>query len=235
MTRVRLIGAVSVAVAALIGLSGCGGHATAATTSRLSGMFSVTPGACASPSAKPSGSYLVVVSAAAGKAVRNRQSGCSNRDYTPLRPGTDGGVETGAFQDGPSPLFDARRNSRAGAIIAPTEFDGFRLGFATSEYDEQDSPAGQPAFVPPVAVVTGSHLTVDLRSLVLSYAGRPSSTCRQAFGLGCWQLGSRSATGSYDPTTHRYSITWFAGESFTPKGDSIEVHLEGSFAAKPAT
>ena len=57
-------------------------------------------------------------------------------------------------------------------------------------------------------------------------AGR---TCATASGVGCYQLGSRSASGTYDPARHRFTITWFVGESFTPAGDSMTVHLTGIF------
>lgn len=226
--------AVVAALAGIAGLSGCGGRADAATkVTTLTGLFRITPGACPTPNQPPTGSYLVVISAATGKEVPNPKGGCANPAYTLLKPGRDGGFRTGAFQDDPAPLFDAHRNSRADGIIVPTAFDGFRFGFATSRYDEQDSPSGQPAYLPPTATVRNAALDVDLRSLVISYAGAPSSTCRQSYGLGCWELGSRSASGSYNASTHAYSLSWFTGESFTPKGDSIEVHLTGSYAPAP--
>jgi hypothetical protein len=224
----RLI-AVAVVVTGLGLAAGCSGSAKAGAPARLAGLFKLSAGHCTSARAKPAGSYLVVVSAANARAVRNPRGGCANSEYTPLSPGTDGGLETGRFQEQPAPTFDARRNSTATRLITPVAFGHYRLGFATSPRDEQGAPTGAPTYPAPVALNTAGALTVDLRSLVMTYAGRANSTCAQSFGLGCWDLGSKSATGTYNPTTHHFLIDWFTGESFTPKGDSIEVHLEGTF------
>ena len=224
----RLIAA-AVAVVALGAAAGCSGSAKAVAPNRLVGLFKISAGHCASAGAKPTGSYLLVVSAAQAKAVRNPRGGCANTEYTLLRPGIDGGLETGRFQGQPSPVFDAKRNSTAARVISPVFFGPYRLGFATSPRDEQGAPTSAPVYPAPVALNSAGTLTVDLRSLVMTYAGRPNSSCAQSFGLGCWDLGSKSASGTYNATTHHFVIDWFTGESFTPKGDSIEVHLEGTF------
>jgi hypothetical protein len=218
-----------VALVALASLSGCGGSAKAASATKLSGEFGITQGHCTTARAKPTGSYLVVVSAAAGHALQNPAGGCANPAYTPLSPGTDGGLITGRFQGQPVHVFDAHRNSRAVRLLAPVRFGRYRLGFATSPRDEQDAPGGAAAYPPPAAIATGDALSVDLRSLVVTYAGRAGSSCESSFGLGCWELGSQNALGTYDATTHHYVVDWFTGASFTPRGDSVEVHLEGAF------
>ncbi|MBV9871403.1 MAG: hypothetical protein JO214_12365 [Frankiaceae bacterium] len=226
----RLIGGVA-ALLTVAALAGCGGSAKAAAPTKLAGQFGITPGHCTTPRAKPTGSYFVAISAAAGHALQNRAGGCANPSYTPLAAGTDGGLITGEFQPQPAKVFDANRNSRAVRLFAPVRFGHYRLGFATSARDEQHAPAGAPAYPPPAAIVTGDTLSVDLRSLVLTYAGRSNSSCRASFGVGCFNLGSKNATGTYDATTHRYVIDWFSGAAFTPNGDSMEFHLEGTFTA----
>jgi hypothetical protein len=234
--RARRTALAAVALLGVVTLGGCGGHATAAASSqRLIGLFKLTPGQCTTSKARPTGSYLIAISASQSKAARNPKAGCADADYTPLVPGTDGGLITGQFQGQPSPTFDAHRNSLATRIVKPTSFGPFRFGFATSARDEQDAPAGEPAFPAPVAIATGSTLNIDLRSLVVTYAGQPGSNCAKSYGLGCWELGSKSASGTYDATTHRFVIDWFAGESFTPKADSMEVHLEGTFVPRSST
>jgi hypothetical protein len=236
MMRQPTIALAAAAMLAAIGLSGCGGQAKAATVTRLpAGLFTLTAGACTTADARPTGSYLIVISAAANKAVKNPKSGCANHDYTLLKPGTDGGLAVGRFQPQPSPAFDAKRDSTAVRIFAPVDFGPFAVGFATTPRDEQDAPGGAPAYPVPAATVSGTTLNVDLRSLVVTYAGPPSSTCKSSFGLGCWELGSKSASGNYDATTRHFVIDWFAGQSFTPKGDSVEVHLEGSFVPGGST
>jgi ABC-type amino acid transport substrate-binding protein len=229
---------VLLAVAALVALglaAGCGGSAKAAAPTRLIGLFKLTPGHCTTAQAKPTGSYLIAISAAENHAVTNKQGGCADPAYTPLTPGTDGGLITGGFQTEPKPAFDAERNATATRIVKPVAFGRFRFGMSTNPRDEQDAPGGEPAFPAPVALDTDGALAIDLRSLVLTYAGRSHSTCKQSYGLGCWELGSKSASGTYDAATHQFVIDWFSGESFVPNGDSIEVHLEGTFVPGSGT
>jgi len=220
----------------MLGLVGCNSsQAKPASSERLIGLFKLAPGRCTTASAHPTGSYLIAISAAQGRAVRNPKAGCANPDYTPLRPGVDGGLITGRFQTQPDPAFDAHRNARADRIVTPTVFGHFRFGFATNSRDEQDAPSGAAAYPAPVAIATGSTRKVDLSSLVVTNSGGAGSTCAKSFGLGCWEVGSKSASGTYDAATHHFVIDWFAGQSFTPKADSMEVHLEGTFVPGSST
>jgi hypothetical protein len=50
-----------------------------------------------------------------GALVKNSFGGCTNPDYTPLRPGTDGGLETDAYQPNPTPALSGS-NALADAI-----------------------------------------------------------------------------------------------------------------------
>jgi hypothetical protein len=198
----------------------------------LDGLFKISPGRCAGATGLPTGSYLVVLSAASGKTVGNPDGGCANPAYTLLKPGTDGGLITGEFQQVGGATFDRHGNSRDDRVLLPVRFGKFRVGFGTDSHDEQDAPNGAPAYPDPSAIVEGTALRIDLRSLVVSYAGAPGSSCDTTYGVGCWELGSENAAGTYDAATGHYSIQWFSGASFTPRGDSIEVHLEGTFVPK---
>lgn len=229
--RWSLVG-LAAGVALLAGGCSGGGHPTAASPQRLDGEFRLAAGACSTGKQPPTGSYLVVISAAADHTVRNPHGGCRNASYTLLRPGTDGGLVTGEFQEVAGATFDARRNSRQDRIIEPVRFGKLALGFATSAYDEQAAANGAPAFPRPAAIRTASGIQVDLRSLVVSYGGPAGATCRTSLGIGCWQLGSENATGTYNPATGAFAIDWFSGESFVAKGDSIEVHLAGTFVPR---
>jgi hypothetical protein len=222
---------ITVVVAAVLAvlLAGCSGGPQQPAATRLQGILRLDAGHCGARHQAPTGSYLIVISAATGKAVPNPASGCRNHDYTLLQPGTEGGIRTGSFQRQPAPAFDSHRNARAGLIIRPTRFGRYRFGLATSSRDEQDAPAGAPAYPPPTALVRGNALSVDLRSLVLTYGGAPGATCRSSLGAGCWELGSLTASGTYDRRSQRFTLQWFTGESFVPAGDSLEVHLEGAF------
>jgi hypothetical protein len=227
-TGCRVAGLVLGVVLAAAGCSG-GSHGATSDSSRLNGLFRIAPGVCTDGTGLPTGSYLIVLSAATNHAVKNPHGGCKNPGYTLLRPGTDGGLITGEFQDVSGATFDSNANSRADRIIAPTRFGRFSFGFATNPRDEQDAATGNVAFPRPQAIVSGTALRVDLRSLVVSYAGNANTTCATSFGVGCWELGSENASGTYDAATGHFTLQWFTGESFTPKGDSIEVHLAGTF------
>jgi hypothetical protein len=216
-------------VAASVVTSGCSGGGSSGAGKVLVGTFRLDAGSCTTATALPTGSYLEVIDAADAKEVSNPQSTCANRDFTLLTPGTDGGVVTGKFQPNPTPTFDGHGNSLAGAIVAPALFQGVKLGMATDADDEQDGPSGPPAFAPPSAVLSGSTLNLDLRSLNVTYGGSPGTTCATASGVGCWNLGSKGASGTYDASTRHFSVGWFVGETFTPAGDSLTVHLEGTF------
>jgi hypothetical protein len=218
-----------VAVIATMTLAGCGGPSASQATRTLVGTFEIQAGHCSSAHGAPSGSFMVIVDSAGSKTVPNPAGGCANKYYTLLTPGTQKGITTGAFQEDPTPTFDAHNDSLADAIIKPVPFQGIRLGMATNPVDVQDAPSGAAVFAAPRATVQGTKLHVDLRSLNITYGGPPNATCLSSSGYGCWNLGSKNAAGSYDPATHQYALEWFVGETFTPSGDSMVIRLVGTF------
>ena len=190
----------------------------------LHGTFVLDQPSCVGGS--PHGSWLQV---AYGTLVyRNPSSACAGGAFTLISPGA-GGLATDVFTPDPVPTFDAARNSLSGTIIHPTSFDGHRFGIATSPHDVQRDPTGPPAFGPPVAVAQGTTLVVDLRSLDVTYRGKAGSNCASAVAVGCWEEGSRAASGSYDQRTHAFGIEWFASQSFTGQSAGVTFHLEGHF------
>jgi hypothetical protein len=220
------------AVPLAFGLASCGGSGSSTGPARaLVGTFEIEAGRCPTAHGVPSGSFLVIVNSSGGRTVANPNGGCANKFYTPLSPGLDKGITTGQFQPNPIPTFDAHSNSLAAAVIQPVSFLGVKLGMGTSPNDVQDDPSGAPTFSPPKAVVRGTKLTIDLRSLNITYGGQANTTCVTSHGYGCWNLGSKSANGTYDPSTHRFVAQWFVGETFTQLGDSMVVRLEGKFVA----
>jgi hypothetical protein len=220
-----------------VALAACGSGAggSAGPSYSLNGTFDLHPGHCTSTNGSPSGSFLVVVDSANAKTVANPAGKCADPDYTPLIPGVDKGIETGTFQNNPTPTFDAHSNSLADALIEPASFLGTKFGMATSAQDVQDAPNGTPAFNPPTATVRGTALTLDLRSLNITYGGTPNTTCSNGQGYGCWNLGSKSANGTYDAKTHQFVVQWFVGEAFTELGDSMIIRFEGTFVPRHAS
>jgi hypothetical protein len=216
-------------------MANCGGGSSSASgpTRVLSGTFELQAGHCSASHGAPTGSFLVIVDSAGSKTVANPDGGCANKYYTVLLPGTEKGIESGQFQPNPTPTFDAHNNSLADDVIKPVSFRGYNLGIATNPQDVQDAPSGPAAFSPPRATVRGTKLVIDLRSLNITYGGPANSTCASSSGYGCWNLGSKEASGTYDSATHQFVVQWFVGETFTQLGDSMIVRFVGKFVPKP--
>lgn len=191
------------------------------------GVFSVAAGQCAG--ATPSGSWVQL--SKGGGPIPNPSSSCDGGNYTPVAQGTQG-LETGQFQPDPSPTFDANGNSLADAIIKPTPFLGTDFGAGTDPQNMQTDPTGPPVFPAPYAVLSGSgtSFTANLSSVNFTYNGPPNGTCASGGGVGCYAVGSSDVQGSYDPTTHDYTMQWtgqVVGGAFN--GATATFHLTGVF------
>jgi hypothetical protein len=208
------------------GATGPGSSAATAAggVEELTGTLALSPASCVGTT--PVGSFLTVAFSTASEG--NPSSTCDGGAYTLLQPGS-GGLGFGAFTPDPSPTFDANGNSLANAIVTPTLLKGHLLGLGTSPDDVQDAPEGPATFAPPVAVVQGENLAVDLRSLNVTYNGPPGTACPQSFGVGCWLEGSRIATGTYDPTSGNVTLDWYSSQDFTGGSGEVDFHLSGHF------
>ena len=118
-----------------------------------------------------------------GSFFSNPYSADSNKTYTLITHGSQGGLRTGAAQKAPSPSFDARGDSLAGAIIKPTNFTGIRFGVATTSA--------------PAISVSGGRLSGQINGLVAEWN-------EQVFKQG------NKVTGTYNARTHHYVLTWKA-------------------------
>ncbi len=198
------------------------------------GTFTVASGACNASSA-PSGSWIQL--GKGGAPIPNPSSSCDGGAYTPVSQGTTG-LETGTFQPDPTPTFDGSGNSLAGAIITPTKFLGTDFGAATDPQNMQDAPSGPSVFPPPDAVLSASKtsFTADLSALNFTYNGTPNATCASGNGDGCYAVGSADVPGTYDPTSHAYTMSWTAtivGGAFN--GATATFHLTGTFTGRIVT
>lgn len=212
-------------LAGAVALAGCGGSSTAASGAAsgsttpagaaspasaakssaprtLVGYFRLTAGHCGSATSAPTGSYLAMLGAGGNGFVKNPTGGCLNPDYSPLTPGTDGGLVTGAYQPGPSPAFDAKGDSLAQKIFHPVTFFGTAFGGATAAVDAQTS-----AHVPPPSITdTGGHLTANLEAFDVAYnnsyfnQGSPKPT-------GGYVGTTTAATGSIS-CSGAFTLTW---------------------------
>src|SRR5580698_5523412 len=116
------IGAVAIACAPFLASSA----EAASTGTPLIGTFALTPGSCNGGVA--TGTYLRMVLSggtnASGPYFSNSDSTCSDNTYTPLAPGTAGGLITASYQTQPWPAFDSSGNALANEITAPVAFEG---------------------------------------------------------------------------------------------------------------
>ena len=220
------------AVAALMAGS-CGGQeepsaaGAGAEGEDLVGLFTVAPGTC--DASGPAGSRFRMVqpggTIADGPFVTNGDSSCADKTITPLTPGTDGGLRTGAFQEQPEPAFDPAGNSLSGRIAVPQKWFAVAFGLATNATDPQtNSPAAAPR-----VTRSGTKLGGELEALAASWNG-------QHFNQGSPKPGGErpgltaGPTGTFDEASGRYTLEWSSQIVGGPFSNFTGVwHLEGTF------
>jgi hypothetical protein len=170
------------------------------------------------PSGNPSGPYM-----------SNSDSTCHDQSYTPLAPGSDGGLAVGQYQPQPSPPFDAKGNALADRITAPATFYGTAFATSTNRVDPQTGRQ-VPA---PQLTVSGSSLSADLRSFAVTWnnqyfnQGSPKPD-------GSEPGNTRTASGTYNPATHAFTLNWTSQVVGGPFDKFTgQWHLQGTFV--PAT
>jgi hypothetical protein len=214
----------------LVGFAAAVASAGPPPVRRLTGTLRLSSGSCAG--GQPTGSYLAVTFGT--RAIRNKNSSCDKGAVTLLQRG-HGGLSTQSYSPAADASFDGHGNARSDAIAAPASFNGHELGLLTAARNLQDAPDAAPEFRPPTLYLIGNRVVADLRSLQILYNGFADSSCASASGYGCWLVGAERATGTYDAATHRLSLSWFSGQSFTPASAGTEIHLVGTFVGEPHT
>jgi hypothetical protein len=198
--------------------------------SDLVGLFGIDAGQCGGD---VTGSYFRMVQPGgdpeSGPYVDNIDSSCDDTTYTPLEPGTDGGLITGEYQPQPEPPFEgASQNGAADAIVQPEPFFAVAFAVATNEVDPQ---TGDDVPVPSLTIVGDGDLTGDVSAWGVAYSG-------QHFNQGSPKPdGSRPGntagpTGTYDSSTGNYVLEWtslIVGGPFD--GFTGVWHLEGKYEA----
>ncbi|MBV9665168.1 MAG: hypothetical protein JOZ37_14475, partial [Actinobacteria bacterium] len=215
------------AALALVLVSLFSARPAAAAGTNLVGTFALTAGAC--PSGGATGTYFRMVqpsgTVANGPFVSNGDSTCSDKTYTLLSPGSDGGVITGGYQAAPSPAFDGQGNSLANKIVVPAVFFGVRFGLSTDQTDRQTHTA-----VPPLSVqADGGKLTGDLRAWEATWN-------KQDFNQGAPKPDgsmpklTTAPHGTYDASTGAFVLEWTSTISGGPFNDFTgSWHLAGTF------
>ncbi len=196
----------------------------------LVGTFEITAGQCSGTTV--SGSYFRMVSSggtvAAGPYVPNADSTCTgDTAYSPLSPGTDGGLVTGSYQEQPDPPFDATQNGLAGGIVKPLKFFGVDFAASTNPTDPE---SGDAVPAPSIAVADGT-LSGAVAAMTVAWNG-------QQFNQGAPKPDGSSPgitvapTGTYDPATGKYVLEWASQIVGGPFDGYTGVwHLEGTFKA----
>src|SRR5205807_1319806 len=140
-------------------------------------------------------------STAAGPFVINGDSSCSDKTWTVLAPGRDGGLRTGGYQPQPTPPFDATGNATSSAITQPQKWFAVAFALATNQRDPQTGTAA-PA---PTISLSGTALSGDLSALAAAWNG-------QHFNQGAPKPGgSRPGNtvgprGTYNASTRAYTL-----------------------------
>lgn len=207
----RLAAALAVAGLAA-GCASSSGPTAATTTSgasgtkSLSGLFRVDAGVCA-PGGVGAGSWFRMIQpggkTGSGPFVINSDSSCSDKTWTPLSAGSEGGLRAGSYQAQPNPPFDSNGNSLAGAIVAPQAWFAVKFGVSTNTIDPQ-TRLQVPA---PALTLSGSTISGQLEAFAVNWNG-------QQFNQGAPKPGGATpgltspVKGTYDAATHAYTLDW---------------------------
>ena len=218
-------------VAVLTGIAASQAAAsTRAGGQSLIGTFKLTRGSCVAGS--PSGSYFRMIypggNLTAGRFFANPDSACSNKTYTLVRPGTDGGLVTGVYQASPTPAFDQKGNATARKITAPQPFTQIKFGLATLAKDPQ---SGKSIPSPSISVTNGKlsgqvqAVWAEWNHLYLNQGSpKPGGSLP---GL------TKPVSGTYNAKTGAFVLTWASAIAGGPfNGFTGFWHLQGRFVAK---
>lgn len=221
-------------LALLLAAAACSGGSTepegeTAASGELTGTFGVVAGTCAEDGTR-SGSFFRMVQPGGtvedGPFVSNADSMCADKTWTPLAPGTDGGLVTGGYQPQPEPAF-AGNDGAASAIVLPTSFFAVKFAVSTNDTDPQ---TGKIAPAPSIVAAEDGTLSGDLSAVGVAWN-------QQHFNQGAPKPGGEEAgltsgpTGSYDPETGAYTLEWASQIVGGPFNNFTGLwHLEGTFA-----
>lgn len=195
----------------------------------LEGVFGIAAGECEG-GAVTAGSYFRMVnpggSPESGPYVSNGDSDCGDSTYTPLTPGSDGGLLTGTYQPHPQPAFGTNGGGLADRITRPEGFFGVEFSTATNPTDPQTAT---DVMAPTVTFDCDASLTGDVRAFAAAWN-------RQHFNQGAPKpdgstpSGTSGPTGTFDPATGAYTLTWSSRIQGGPFDNFTGVwHLEGTF------
>lgn len=201
---------------------------------QLVGTLQIDPGKAVRKGStfKVTGSYFRMVypngSPTKGPFFLNTDSRSPDQSYTLFVPGIDKGLRVGSYQPQPNPAFAPNGFALANRIVQPLLFAGIKFSLSTGPVDMQ----GGQEVSPPTITANGRKLTGDLRGFTASWnkiyfnQGSPKPD-------GKLVGSTRPLTGTYDPKTKRYAITWVSQIVGGPFNDFAGYwHFEGTFKPK---
>jgi hypothetical protein len=207
----------------------------AAASEELVGLFEIKKGACGTGSGQgvTAGSYFKMFDPG-GQPVTNNDSACGDKNFTPLSPGTDGGLATGGYQPHPDPAFDkpVGGNGLNAKITQPQSFFGTKFSVATNPKDPQ---IGANVVAPTITHDGNGKLAGDLRSFAAAWQsvhfnqGSPKPD-------GSKPGETSGPSGSFNLSNASYTLEWKSLIKSNQGQSPFENftgfwHLEGNFAS----
>lgn len=184
-----------------------GGDGGAAEETELSGLVRIEEGECADAGVTAGSSFRMVQSGGSlteGPYVPNGDSPCGDQTWTPLGPGSDGGLVLGEHQPMPEPAFDENGNAVAGRVTEPTTWFAVGFGTATNAVDPQ---TGVEVPAPVLRVDADGNVTGDLRAFAASWNGQHFNQGSPKPD-GSVEGNTTPVTGTYDEDTGRVVLEW---------------------------
>jgi hypothetical protein len=178
----------------------------------LTGTFKLKSGVYINNAA--TGSYWRMLYPDSTQYFENPDSTSSNKIYTAMQPGTDGGLVTGKYQPLPVQPFEANGNAVASAIVESQLFTGVKYGIFTVPVD----PNTGKKYPKPNIYTKNGRLYGQTEAIII------------AWDKLYFHQGTNAVSGTYNAKTHAFLLEWkdtVVGGPFD--GFTGVWHLEGTF------
>ena len=194
------------------------------------GLFKIDAGECTAAGVTSGSSFRMINPGGKlgeGPFISNGDSPCGDKTYSPMFPGSDGGMRTGAYQPEVSPPFDGGGNGATESIAKGTPFFAVRFAVATNQKDPR--PGATPRSRP------WRSKTGSCRG-TCRHTQRPGTTSPSTRGLRSPTVhcrGYAAPTGTYDEATKKFTLEWssqIVGGAFN--NFTGVWHFEGTFEPK---
>jgi hypothetical protein len=224
LSRVAGTGVLLWLLPALFGASTAAGAPSAPR--ELVGTFAITAGGCAGA---VQGSYFRMMTAGGASYIENGESPCADKTFSPLLPGSDGGLVTGTYQPAPASRFDGAGGGTADRITQPTPFFGVPFATSTESVDPQTGTE-----VPPPSITADAAGKLTGATAAFGAAWNNEDFNQGAPKPDGSRPGSTSGpSGTYDAATGAFTLEWTSLIVGGPFNSFTGVwHLEGTFRAQ---